>query len=331
MKYDIDPELISEYIFSKFSDYKLYTEELVTLSPFPDSDEKPRFSINLTTGLWRVFGTISRQGNIFHLYSFLEDVTYKQAVRYFLAKSLDTIDLINSAPIKEEESLLQSTDIPKDWIEITVNSYEDKDDIDIQVAFNYLLARKLFNFLLEEPPQKFYIQKKGDLQNRIIVPIIEEGEMYFWTARDILNQKPKYLHSPKEQFTKASHILYPFDYSVSYVVVCEGIFDAIALQNQGVNATCVFGASVSSVQLKMLKEYGGRLVAGFDTDPAGLVALERLEKARKMLSMDSIYVVIPPEGCKDWSEAHEKEKDLLEYITNNSAIYDFYYIHLNLL
>jgi hypothetical protein len=327
MKYDIPESLIEDYIFSKFHDYKLYTNELVANSPFPDGDEKPRFSINLSTGLWRVFGTTSRQGNIFHLYSHLERVTYKQAVRRFLYKSLDGIDLLSSKPM-EEEVIRKSTGIPKDWIEITLNDVENTDP-DVQLAFTYLLDRKLFDFSNDIPVQKYYITKEGDNQGRLIIPLMEDGEMFFWTARDLVGSVVKYMHSPKEKFTKASHILYPFDYGEPYVVICEGIFDAIALQLQGVNSTCVFGASCSNVQLEMLKEYGGRLVSGFDTDPAGIIALERLEKTRKRLSMNSLFITVPPDNCKDWCEAHEKDIDLLKHITNNTVLYDFYYISIN--
>jgi hypothetical protein len=327
MKYDIPSHLISEYIFSKFTDYKLYTEELVTQSPFPDSDEKPRFSINLETGLWRVFGASCRQGNIFHLYSFLEDVTYKEAVKRLLYKSLEDINLCNSEPI-QEEVCYQYSQIPKDWVEVSIDSWEDSDP-DIQRAFGYLLQRDLFYVGEGEPPQKFYIQHKGLLSGRVIIPLMEEGDMFFWTARDIVGNGAKYMHSPSKDYTKASHILYPFDYEKDYVIICEGIFDVIALQNQGINATCVFGANVSQIQLEMLKEFGGKLIAGFDADDAGMAAIKRLEKARKKLGMPSFLVSFPPKGYKDWSEAHEAGLNLMDHITQSSEIYDFYYITLN--
>lgn len=330
MRFTIPPEAIAEYVYGHFYDYKYYSSsnELTVASPFLEGDEKYKLSINMDTGLWRCFVT-GRKGNIFQLYMILEDTSYKKALDYFSYKILENIDFDGIEPERVRE--LNSLNIPSHWVEITVTSY-DSDDPDVREAFMYILNRKLFSY--KEPiTQRYFIVKEPKteeeelLLGRVIIPIIDSEEMYFYSARSLHGQRPKYIHS--ETLTKPSNILYPFNYDRSYVIIAEGLADAIALQTQGLNATCVFGASVSDIQLNLLQQFGGDLVAGFDSDMAGQKALKKLDKSRKLKNINDLYILELPDECKDWAEAHEKNVNLNLHFENNVKPYDFYYITLS--
>ncbi len=325
MRFTVPPEAIADYIYSKFEDYKYYpgSAELTVNSIFTH-DSKLKLSINMDTGLWRCFLT-GKKGNIFQLYMELENTSYKKSLDYFSLKILNNIDFDYEDTERVRE--LNSLHIPSNWIEITVSSFES-DDPDITEAFMYILNRKLFSYKVAG--QRFFISKSPEdetLLGRIIIPIIDSEEMYFYTARSLHNQYPKYLHS--DHLTKPSNILYPFDYSKPYVLVTEGIMDAISLQVQGINATCVFGTSVSQIQMDLLAQYGGNIISGFDNDNAGIAALTRFNKQRKLKNMWDLYVLELPTGCNDWSEAHERNVNLTKHLEDNVKPYDFYYLTLS--
>jgi len=110
-------------------------------------------------------------------------------------------------------------------------------------------------------------------------------------------------------------------------VITEGPLDMITLQKAGVNATCTFGSSISSTQIDYLKSYSGKIILGYDNDKAGRAGIERMEVMRRMARMPSFRVCFPLHGYKDWNELSVKlpAYDLLLYITEYKALYDFAY------
>jgi DNA primase len=134
--------------------------------------------------------------------------------------------------------------------------------------------------------------------------------------------KPKYYCAKEGQSVfKGSHILYPFDTGMDYVVVCEGPFDARSLQIQGINATCTTGMSVSETQLDALRMFRGKLIFGYDNDKAGEAGLKKADNMRKKKLMPALWYCPPPKPFKDWNEAHQKDFDLKSYVLSTAKPY----------
>lgn len=317
----VSPQSIRAYLLEKFADnYRLSSgeTELIIPSVFTKDDYKRHMSVNLDTGLWQCFKS-GNKGNFLQLYSFLEGISYSRAEAVFLFKELE--DGTTDVPLNGPVMPCERTDLCLE--EVTLESFESPSESIVR-AWNFLYGRKLFN--LNTQDSKYYISNTDRYANRVIIPFEEDGELYYFQARTLVDASPKYLN-PMEGWAKPSHILYPFDRDADFVVVCEGPLDAISLQNQGVNATCTMGCSISDIQMEILKnEFTGKIIIGYDNDSAGQHGINKFDYLRRIKRMADIYICHPPSEVKDWNDAHMKDVDLQKFIDSHTKKYDYDYL-----
>ena len=319
----IAPQYIRDYLLEKFHEnYRLSSgeRELIVPSIFIADDWKRHMSINLETGLWQCFKS-GNKGNFIQLYAFLEDLTYNKAEAEILFKELDgkftkKIEIKSPASGAERKNL--------ELVEVTLGDYDTTRPL-VQRAWAFLYERKLFN--LKTQDSTFYV---SEVNGRLIIPFEEDGELFYYQARALEDQTPKYLN-PSEGWPKPSHILYPYDENEDHLVVCEGPLDAISLQNQGVNATCTMGCSVSDHQIEQLKGFEGKIIIGYDNDDAGKRGVNRFDYLRRVKRMADMYICHPPLEVKDWNEAHIKGMDLQKFVDQHTKKYDYDYLMDHLL
>lgn len=103
-----------------------------------------------------------------------------------------------------------------------------------------------------------------------ILPELDNGEM------------GKYINSPETPIFKKSRLLYGFWKSKNFiresktVLLVEGQMDFLMLWQDGVkNATASSGTALTLEHLKNLRRIADRIILGFDSDAAGLIAAER--------------------------------------------------------
>jgi 5S rRNA maturation endonuclease (ribonuclease M5) len=317
------PHYIRDYLLEKFKEnYRLSSgdSELIVPSIFIADDYKRHMSINLDTGLWQCFKS-GNKGNFIQLYAFLEDINYNKAEAEILFKELE--DPTQPKPVIKTPAPTNST---KNLvlIEVTLGDYDTTRPL-VQRAWAFLYERGLFN--LETQDSTFYV---SEVNGRLIIPFSNEGTLFYYQARALEDETPKYLN-PSEGWPKPSNILYPYDEEEDHLVVCEGPLDAISLQNQGVNATCTMGCSVSDHQMEQLKEFEGKIIIGYDNDAAGKRGVNRVDYLRRIKRMADIYICHPPLEVKDWNEAHVKGFNLREFVDNHTKRYDYNYLMDHLL
>jgi len=317
------PQFIRDYLLEKFKDnYKLSSNdvELIVPSLFTNNDWKRHLSINLDTGLWQCFKT-GTKGNFIQLYAFLEGVSYNEAEADILFKELDE-EFKPFSPSPKKSTPISSSIDDLHLIPVTLDDY-DTDDKLIQKAWTFLYERKLFN--LETGDRKYYISQTPKYQQRLIIPFEENNNIFYFQARTLRSDTPKYLN-PSDGWAKPSHILYPFDEEADHLVICEGPLDAISLQIQGVNATCTMGCSVSEHQVEILKEFTGKIIIGYDNDDAGKRGVSKFDYLRKLKRMADLYICHPPSKAKDWNEAHIQGSDLKRFVGMRTEKYDYDYL-----
>ena len=289
-------------------------------SIFIQDDWKRHMSVNVDTGLWQCFKT-GQKGNFVSLYAQCEGITYLKAQTDLIIKNFASLGI--EAPVKEEPKRKNAEIDPESLIAINIESAYSE-DAKVQRAWSFLFERRLFNEKeIEEDP--FYLCTKGRFANRLIIPFKKENRVYYFQARSLFGDEPKYLNPASEGSVRSSDVVYPFDESEDYVVVCEGPLDAVALQRQGVNATCTIGSTCSRTQAEILSEFGGKVILGYDNDEAGEKGIKRFDTLRKEMRMASFEICPPPSGYKDWNDAHIAEVDLFSWITEKSQTYDFAY------
>jgi len=321
----VPPKYITDYLSKFFGNKGKFSsngQEFVMPSLFIPDDWKCHLSINTETGLWQDFKT-GRSGNFIHFVSIVENIPYHKAQAKILFYEFEH-GSYTAPPVEIPESPLEKLE---GLLPISIHSYSDSNP-DIVRAWKFLYERKLFD--MNEEEELFYLATQGKYKNRLIIPFIYDNEMFYFQARSLGCETPKYLN-PVGAFVKPSHILYPFSYEDEYVIICEGPLDAISLQRQGINATATMGSSISEVQAQTLAEFEGKVIIGYDNDEAGARGIEKFDTLRKLKRMEEFSICTPPHPYKDWNEAHQKGLDLKEWTQNNTHKYDYEYITYSML
>ena len=278
--------MIREWIEENISGGRLQSggREYVCPSLFYDNDWKRHMSINLDNGLWQCFKS-GEKGNFYKLVMLVRGCSYGAARQQYHKFLID-----NGKDLFQEDTTLC---IAKPEVGIVDQSEFMHVDPD-SAASDYIESRGL-------NPADFYVAHSGPYRNRVIIPYEDDYGMYYFNARALGDQFPKYMNPPQEKGLRASHVLFPYDEAVGTLYITEGAIDALTLKQCGMNATCTNGSSPSHIQGRYLKDYGGKLVVAYDNDAAGREGVERFEKMRKRLCMDEISYVYPPNPYKDWN------------------------------
>ena len=319
----VKPHYIIEYLVEKFGQVGRLSasgREFVMPSVIVGNDYKCHLSINVDTGLWQDFKT-GDVGNFAKLLTIVENISYEKAKeKIFLLEFEDDGSQSFTPPGPTEEAF------PEHLIPVNVNSHSSEDDT-LKKAWMLLYERSLFN-IDNFDEATYYVATDGKYKDRLIVPFKNENnDIFYFQARALKNQTPKYLN-PMGQ-VKPSDILYPFDESQDYVVICEGPLDAISLQLEGVNATCTMGCVVSETQADILRDFGGKIILGYDNDEAGIRGIEKFENLRKCKIMPEFHVTALPPNCKDWNDAKMQKVPLAVWVSENTKKYDYTYKVLN--
>lgn len=120
-----------------------------------------------------------------------------------------------------------------------------------------------------------------ELTDYLCIPVFQYGKLKFIEGRllrDLPNQ-PKYFRRPAK--ASVNDCLFPLDKikNTNYVILVEGIFDAINMWKLGyTNTLCIFGTTnFSKKKLDILDNMGVTKVdIMMDSDPAGVKAAEKI-------------------------------------------------------
>ena len=318
---NLSNEYITEYVQDNIPNGRLQSggREWVAPSPFLINDYKRHFSINTISGLWQCFKT-GQQGNFVDIYAHIESISKKRAYSVLTFKSLEDspdISPVDEYPLVTSLEINHNTDVFE-----PLTSESDLTDPLVRDAFRYLDTRKIF----PTEDAEYYICREGKYAERLIIPYRDEDdEIYYFQARALRDQQPKYLNPGIDEGVRSQNVLYPFD-STKEVIVTEGPIDAISLIKCGLNATCTNGCSVSDVQATQLKE-APKIIMGYDNDEAGRKGLNKFDRTRKRLRMPAFGIYNLPASYKDWNDFLCKSgpEAIVEYVNKGKYSYDSFY------
>lgn len=130
-----------------------------------------------------------------------------------------------------------------------------------------------------------------NLHRRIIIPFYYRGNIVGYTSRAIANGiKPKYWSSHPSDFVFNLDNQLPNN---KFVIVCEGPFDAMAIDGVALN-----GAEISDIQVDQIDRLQREVIVVPDTDKAGRKLVDRAIEAGWTVSFP-----VWQETCKDINEA----------------------------
>jgi DNA primase len=296
---DLPANIIKEYIFSKFTDYRQFNDELTVNSIFYE-DQKKHMSINLESGLWQDF-KCGETGNFYHLVSFIEGISYSQAVKLITSKLFDSPELLfaDAIEVRQQE--------PTSSIEDEFTNFKLIDDVTSphSESLTERLAYKMMN-KRGLSGAKLYFCDEGYYANRLIIPYTTFGMHYYFQARDLMGGGIKYLNpSRRKHGVKAAEMLYQYNTQAEYIVITEGPLDALSLQLNGINATCTQGSKLSLAQATQLK--GKKIIFSYDNDEPGRKGMEIAKKVCLQKHINTVYTCSPPAKYKDWNEYHTSD------------------------
>ena len=206
-------------------------DEYMYWSPFT-SHHKPKLQINIKTAKWHCW--VSNQGghNLFQLFKKL-NATKEQ---------YDELSEIfgDSKRYIKKESTNEKINLPKEFISLN----DVKDTITKRHAISYLKKRSIG--VIDILRYNIGFCEEGLYNNRIIVPSYDkEGELNYFIARNIFEGGMKYKNPPVSKNVIGFELFINWD---EPIVLCEGVFDAIAIKR---NVIPLFGKTIPK---KLMKE-----------------------------------------------------------------------------
>lgn len=157
-------------------------------------------------------------------------------------------------------------------------------------SLEQLIKSGLFGF--SETQGKHYSLFRGrlifpifDTQGRVIAfggRILEEAMDSTSQLSNGITHSPKYLNSPETLIFSKSKALYGLAQAIKIIrsenqaIMCEGYFDVLIMHQVGIrNAVASLGTALTKEQVQILQRYTNRVLLIFDSDRAGVEAMER--------------------------------------------------------
>lgn len=267
------------------------------------NDSHPSFSINTENGAFNCF-SCGYSGNFKHLLGLEVDEETLRNMKYLqILKELEVSEKKVEGPLGFEEHLLP----PDSELELPEEGIRG-------------ISSKLLKDL------GVYYCNIGKYRGRLIFPVKTiDGTLLGFDARiyhlvgtekiEPINPKAKYL---RPSYMKTKDVVYGVEYiykkwaSVDYVMLTEGVFDAVSWLELGIPAVCNFGLSApSTTKVGMVLSVGAQNIAnGFDLDEAGIIGWQKVKDDWRQY----LHILSPTEEMVKFQRS--KFKDVNDYLIN---------------
>jgi hypothetical protein len=124
----------------------------------------------------------------------------------------------------------------------------------------------------------------------IVIPFTHNNQVVGHTTRFLDDRTPKYIQDIQHGYVFGTDLQRD---SWQYVIVVEGVFDALAI-----NGLAVLHAEINDAQVRLIRSLGQEVVVVPDQDEAGMKLVDRAVELGWAVSIPEW-----PEGCKDVNDA----------------------------
>ena len=130
-------------------------------------------------------------------------------------------------------------------------------------------------------------------RHHVVVPFTYNNTIVGYSCRFLDNRTPKYIHDVQPGYVFGTDLQKP---DWQYAIVCEGIFDALAI-----SGLAVFHNEISDAQVRLIRNLDKQIIVVPDQDKSGLPLIDRALELGWSVS-------IPDWGpnCKDINDAVKK-------------------------
>ena len=230
---------------------------------------------------WQPGRTLSQKMRKFMRDINMNDDTISQlALEALRLKDNDVQEITTIIPKFESRELPPDSELIVDWANKS-SGLIDK----LAPVVEYLINRNI-----DVNAYPFYWTPKIGFSNRVIIPFVNDGIIVGYTARAIGDAKPKYISEQQPGYVFNLDQQYQ---SKSFVIVCEGPFDAISIEG-----CALLGAEIKDSQDWQLKRLDREIILVPDRDHEGPKTVEQAIEFGWSVSMPDW-----PEGVKDVNDA----------------------------
>lgn len=230
---------------------------------------------------WQPGRTLSQKMRKFMRAINMNDDTISQlALEALRLKDNEVQEITTVIPKFESRELPAESELIIDWANKS-SGLIDK----LGPVVEYLINRNI-----DVNTYPFYWTPKIGFSNRVIIPFVNDGIIVGYTARAIGDAKPKYISEQQPGYVFNLDQQYQ---SKSFVIVCEGPFDAISIEG-----CALLGAEIKDSQDWQLKRLDREIILVPDRDHEGPKTVEQAIEFGWSVSMPDW-----PEGVKDVNDA----------------------------
>jgi DNA primase len=291
--------VVSEYVSLKGAGHTLKG-----LCPF-HSEKTPSFTVHRDKQFFHCFGC-QAGGDVFSFVMLAEKVPFPEAVERVAETFGVPISLRSDHADQKSEERKQlfeiheraaayfqqmlSTDEAAPAREV-IERRKVNGEFATRFALGYAPGAGLMNHLrLQDPVASglFIKNDRGEVydrfRRRLMFPIWNErGKTIGFGGRALAaDVQPKYLNSAESPLYSKSHVLYALHFArnaaqkASRLVVVEGYFDCLSLQQAGIeNVVASCGTALTQQQVAIMARYVPEVVMNYDPDAAGQNAMRR--------------------------------------------------------
>ena len=282
--------MTTETFFDLLAEYGLDPEEAsggneIVVRCSQCEDTKPRMFVNATTGLWLCFHCEER-GNAYSLLIDVLEIEYFQAMRKLdkiVAKKNGRVHIPGATPAVTPTGIT----MPDGIYPLTTIDSEIQ-----RVFWDYLHSRGVSDAQIIAYKMGWCIT--GLFSWRVIIPVYSKGVLHTIVARSVGTVEPKTRHPAG---ATPGHALFNIDHiNGEQVVMVEGVFDALCIQQVNKNVVATLGTNLSAHQRGLLRDAGVKMVyLMWDGDAAGRTGMARV--AHELQSaMFHVKECVLPEG-----------------------------------
>jgi len=335
-------------------------KNLKALCPF-HKEKTPSFIVSPDRQTWHCFGSCNEGGDAFSFVMKYEHVEFYEALQMLAQKAGVELKRISPSSQKEfgvlydvnaaakEFFVQQREDEPKaaEYLEERGLKKETLDDFEIGYAppNNDALTLHLVNAgydiadveragLVFKTERKTYMDR---FRGRVMFPVYNTfGKVVGFSGRVLPEyddgKSGKYVNSPETPIFNKSRILYGLHETKQFIrdsqvaMLVEGQMDFLMLYQDGVhNVAATSGTALTQHHLEILRKIAERLILAFDSDDAGMIAIERAIDMAHVVDLNVNVFLL--ENDKDAAEYIQKNpgkiKRLIE--SNSMPALDFYF------
>lgn len=165
--------------------------------------------------------------------------------------------------------------------------------------------------------------------NRVMFPIIDpSGKVIGFGGRLMGDGNPKYLNSPETPIFYKGRNLFSLNFAKisreKYLILCEGYMDVISLYQAGfTNAVASLGTAFTADQARLLSKYTDTLVLMYDSDAAGIKAIQKVIPIAREAGILTKIVDLQPYKDPDEFVKNRGSEDLRERIEKAENSFEF--------